>query len=111
MTGQEHERLLRRVVELQERANETGLAQRVAVEAEFANAQAHRASVEAELAHAQKHRDAVRAEMTTIRDDFAKAALTGLLADDGRGGAWEDYAKDAYKIADAMLAARTKAIP
>ena len=48
---------------------------------------------------------AARAE---LRDRFAMAVLTGLLAnaaDDGSMGA-EDWARDAYLFADAMLKAR-----
>lgn len=41
----------------------------------------------------------------TLRDEFAMAALTGLLAHDGDGDPYGDAAK-AYATADAMLAAR-----
>ena len=41
----------------------------------------------------------------TLRDYFAAAALTGLMADGG-GPSWDDDAKNAYKAADAMLKAR-----
>jgi hypothetical protein len=46
----------------------------------------------------------------TLRDEFAMAALTGLLAnfvDDGSMGA-EDWASDAYLFADKMMEARKK---
>jgi hypothetical protein len=42
----------------------------------------------------------------TLRDYFAAAALTGLLAN--RLGRYSDMAEDAYKYADAMLAEREK---
>jgi hypothetical protein len=41
----------------------------------------------------------------TLRDEFAMAALQGLLADGG-GESWEKDAANAYKAADAMLKAR-----
>jgi hypothetical protein len=48
----------------------------------------------------------------TLRDEFAMAALTGLLAM-GADGGWSAepgaYAKRAYAYADAMLAARESA--
>ena len=43
-------------------------------------------------------------EQPTLRDRFAMAALTGLLANPGETG--KDAAKRAYGFADAMLAAR-----
>ncbi len=46
----------------------------------------------------------------TLRDEFAMAALTGLLAnavDDGSMGA-EDWASDAYLFADKMMEAGKK---
>jgi hypothetical protein len=49
-------------------------------------------------------------EAKTLRDEFAMAALTGLLAnavDDGSMGA-EDWASDAYLFADKMMEARKK---
>ena len=42
----------------------------------------------------------------TLRDYFAAAALQGSIACVGSGGDWNDFAKDAYIIADAMLKAR-----
>jgi len=42
----------------------------------------------------------------TLRDYFAAAALQGSIACVGSGGDWNDFAKDAYKYADAMLKAR-----
>ena len=43
----------------------------------------------------------------TLRDDFAKAALTGLFADtDNSGRQYSAMAADAYSIADLMLEAR-----
>lgn len=41
-----------------------------------------------------------------LRDTFAAAALTGLLASPDRDGSFDAYARDAYLCADAMLAAR-----
>jgi hypothetical protein len=41
-----------------------------------------------------------------LRDKFAKAALTGLLAYPGGVGSHEQCAITAYKYADAMLKAR-----
>jgi hypothetical protein len=43
------------------------------------------------------------------RDYFAAKALQGSLACLGSGGDWDDFAKDAYKYADAMLKARGEA--
>ena len=40
-----------------------------------------------------------------LRDYFAAAALTGLMADGG-GPSWDDDATHAYLCADAMLKAR-----
>ena len=54
--------------------------------------------------------DAPAPEAKTLRDEFAMAALTGLLAnavDDGSMGA-EDWASDAYLFADKMMEARKK---
>jgi hypothetical protein len=42
----------------------------------------------------------------TVRDYFAAKALQGSLACLGSGGDWDDFAKDAYQYADAMLKAR-----
>jgi hypothetical protein len=49
------------------------------------------------------------AELTTLRDDFAKAALTGLVSarTDGLGA----LATWAYNLADAMLAVRATLAP
>lgn len=44
----------------------------------------------------------------TLRDYFAAAALTGLLADDQIRDKWEGFAKNVYQIADAMLKERAK---
>ncbi len=43
----------------------------------------------------------------SLRDDFAKAALTGLFADtDNSGRQYSAMVNDAYSIADLMLEAR-----
>lgn len=44
----------------------------------------------------------------TLRDYFAAKALQGLTADGTTGGTFAEYASDAYRYADAMLAAREK---
>jgi hypothetical protein len=42
--------------------------------------------------------------MPTLRDQFAAAALTGLLAQEPTEyDSWEDYAEGAYEMADAMM--------
>jgi hypothetical protein len=43
---------------------------------------------------------------TALRDQFAMAALTGLLSDPVRDADSADYAECAYEYADAMLEAR-----
>lgn len=43
-------------------------------------------------------------EVVTMRDQFAMAALTGLIADSAWG--FHDLAQKAYGFADAMLEAR-----
>lgn len=42
----------------------------------------------------------------SIRDEFAKAALQGLLSCPDTSGSKDAFAKDAYAYADAMLRAR-----
>lgn len=65
---------------------------------------------------AEKRRaKAVRAHKERRRDEFAKAALTGILACPSSAGHPAavhavDYAKVAYQVADAMLAERKKGI-
>ena len=44
-------------------------------------------------------------EVVSLRDQFAMAALTGLLAFEYQSSA-DQIAKEAYAVADAMLAAR-----
>ena len=44
----------------------------------------------------------------SLRDYFAGQALAGMLADSTRQSSLENYADDAYDIADAMLAEREK---
>ena len=45
-------------------------------------------------------------EMATLRDQFAMAALTGLLSDPERDAEPSEYAECAYEYANAMLEAR-----
>lgn len=52
-------------------------------------------------AHTHDQQDGV-----SLRDRFAMAALQGLLSDATRAGSDEMYALRAWRIADAMLAAR-----
>ncbi|MDR2188934.1 MAG: hypothetical protein LBE62_12990 [Azonexus sp.] len=47
-----------------------------------------------------------RALKRALRDEFAKAALTGLLARPGAEGGVGNYVIDAYTLADAMLEVR-----
>jgi hypothetical protein len=43
----------------------------------------------------------------TLRDYFAAKAMNGLLSDSTCDtGGWDDFAREAYVIADAMLKAR-----
>jgi hypothetical protein len=42
----------------------------------------------------------------SLRDQFAAAALTGLLAGFQNGKSCDSYAAEAYEVADAMLRAR-----
>jgi len=44
----------------------------------------------------------------TLRDYFAAAALTGILANPDGGGPYDSEAEYAWRYADAMLAAREK---
>lgn len=45
----------------------------------------------------------------TMRDRFAMAALTGLLANEGMYSEhWHTYSKHAYALANAMIEARKK---
>jgi hypothetical protein len=46
----------------------------------------------------------------SLRDWFAGQALAGMLADQMREGHPKDYAKNAYRFADAVLAARTEGV-
>lgn len=48
----------------------------------------------------------LRHDVKTLRDEFAIAALTGILARSSRTQNDEAVAEDAYEIADAMLEAR-----
>jgi hypothetical protein len=49
---------------------------------------------------------AENAERQRLRDQFASAALTGLLASMQKNVLAEDAASHAYEVADAMMAAR-----
>ncbi len=42
-------------------------------------------------------------EERTLRDEFAMAALTGLLACPESQGTWKEFADFAYEQADAMM--------
>lgn len=44
----------------------------------------------------------------TLRDAFALSIIGGMVGDESRFGSYEQYAKEAYKQADAMLAERNK---
>lgn len=50
----------------------------------------------------------IKVEMASLRDQFAMAALTGMLADPGRDYTFEKAAGDAYGFADAMLKERAE---
>lgn len=52
-----------------------------------------------------------KTEQKTLRDEFAMAALQGMLADTQVRQSWQDFAKDSYELADAMLAARPLPAP
>lgn len=47
----------------------------------------------------------------TLRDQFAMAALAGLLASPDSAGKPEDFARWAYRNADAMMAERERQKP
>lgn len=51
--------------------------------------------------------EAPQTEQKTLRDEFAMAALTGVLASESRDSR-ENFAAACYKMADAMLEARKK---
>lgn len=59
---------------------------------------------------ASKDRDAIY-RVGGLRDQFAAAALTGLLDDESNPKDAEMLAVDAYRFADAMLAARKATKP
>jgi hypothetical protein len=48
------------------------------------------------------------AEGMTLRDYFAAKAMQASRSRSSQYGSWGDLAKDAYEIADAMLAERSK---
>jgi hypothetical protein len=47
-----------------------------------------------------------RGKKERLRDEFAMAALAGLASYVTKGATFDDIAKDAYAIADAMIKAR-----
>lgn len=47
-------------------------------------------------------------EEKTLRDEFAMAALTGILADPTRCGIVQEFCELSYIYADSMLEARKK---
>lgn len=47
-------------------------------------------------------------EPVTLRDRFAMAALTGILANPGRLGSFSETVRASYEFAAAMLAEREK---
>jgi hypothetical protein len=53
----------------------------------------------------QAYMEKVIVETVSVRDQFAMAALTGLLSYEYQSSA-DQIAKEAYAVADAMLAAR-----
>jgi hypothetical protein len=61
-----------------------------------------------ELEYALRQEAQINASLhNSLRDDFAKAALTGLFADtDNSGRQYSAMVNDAYSIADLMLEAR-----
>ena len=68
-----------------------------------------------EIAQAAEQAATREAERMRLRDQFAAAALTGLMQFRGSpgdaGAAWKSdalVAAEAYQLADAMLSARTK---
>ena len=63
------------------------------------------ALTDAQLLNALNEIRRMRGERATLRDQFAMAALTGMLADDY---ARDRVAKFAYEIADAMLRQRLR---
>ena len=44
----------------------------------------------------------------SLRDWFAGQALAGMLASEESSGTWEDFARSAYRLADAMLKERKR---
>ncbi len=44
----------------------------------------------------------------TLRDYFAAAAITGLIAQSDKAGRADEFARQAYVVADAMLEERAK---
>lgn len=51
---------------------------------------------------------ALSANYVTLRDQFAMAALTGIMAHCGAMDGYEENAKGSYRQADAMLKARAE---
>jgi hypothetical protein len=59
-------------------------------------------------AESVRQAQADHAERQRLRDQFAAAALTGLLASMQKNVLAEDAAAHAYEVADAMMAARER---
>ncbi len=57
-----------------------------------------------------KERIQLQSNPPSLRDQFAMAALTGLISHSGGSfsGTLEEFAKSAYQISDGMLAERDK---
>ena len=66
----------------------------------------HRSAQEIEIADL-KHQLAMARQKKTLRDEFAMAALTGLIADP-TGPNYSDVPEKAYRFADAMMKERMK---
>lgn len=47
----------------------------------------------------------------TLRDEFAMAALNGILSNSARQGRIDEYTNSAYRYAETMLKARQKEQP
>ena len=67
----------------------------------------HRSAQEIEIAEL-KNALAMAQQKKTLRDEFAMAALTGMLAGSPNDGSWQHFVEVAYKFADAMMQERMK---